>query len=197
MPTLSYEYDDLEEGYHRTDVPIIKEYIQPAMSGRVIAHDYIEHPKGYPTGTLEDEVAAFGVIIATRFKAGMIGDFLSAPDEQIAMELREMLSIYREGVPLKDQLKPRKRYWKSNEPFLEEIAGLITSHSTLRRRIEAWFQVGITKFRQRFKSDYHGLNLFKDIESKVDNLIQFDRPHSFKLIVSGDEVRIPDQHIIY
>lgn len=196
MPTLTYQYDDFEGGYHRTGVPIRKEYIQATMSGRIIAHDYIEHPRGFPTGTLEDEIAAFGVIIVTRFKAGMIQGFTS-PEELLAMELREMLSHYREGVDPTHQLKRRNKYWKSNEPFLEDIAELVTSNSVLCNRLIAWFQSGITKFRQRFKSDCHGLSLFQDIEEKVDNLIQFDQPLSFKLVVYDSEVRIPEQHIIY
>lgn len=188
---LRFEYDDFEGGYYRSGVPILKNYIQPVMSGRVIAHDYVEHPLGYPTGTLEDEIAAFGVIIATRFQAGMVGNsFLAAPDEMLAIEIREMLNLYREGVPPNEQLKPRRKYWGSNVYFMEDIVELISSEKVIQDRLLGWFHHGVTRCRQRFKHDHRVLDLFCNIESCVDDFLKVEEPFMFELIINGTQVRI-------
>lgn len=197
MHYLTYTYDEFNGGYVRKNKPFDESFLQPVMSGRVFAHDYVEHPRGYPTGTLEDEIAAFGVIAVTRLPAGLIGSFLCSPDMQLANELKDMLDIYREGVKPEEMLKPRRRYWYSNECVMEDIADMVTENPIAHKRMVAWFHRGVAACRKRFGTDQRALMLFKNIQHTIDRFLECDTPYQFSLGIDGTQVYIPDNTIIH
>lgn len=145
---IKYYRDRWEDGFWRSGISHNTDYVDPAGNGATVAHDYIEHPRGYPTGTLEDGVAAFGAVWLVR--GGSLGNRHIKADEQFSNELRDMFEIYRDGVEPQHQLKNRRCDYRQQIDRLDDLSELVTDNKELQRRLLAWFHYGIRKVNQRF-----------------------------------------------
>lgn len=157
-------------------------------NGRIAAHDFIEHPRGFPTGELEDELAAYGAIAKGRLNAGMLRGFLCAPDVQLGEEVKELIRDYADQDPETDRyyIKPRRRI-SINDGTITFIAEYAAEGNwQLANHIEAWMQYGAKRFEQRFNNQ--GAWIFEQFEDVFDNIMKHHGLEQFSIRIDGNTV---------
>ena len=191
---FTWEEDHIEgAGYVRANRRVDPEWrdnLMPVFQGRLAAHDFVEHIGGNSSGTVEDEIAAYGVMAVTRLQAGMIGNWRYAGDAMLADEINEMIDMYGERIDLGDGnytfgIQPRNRTNQCHtdvEWIAETAAG---GNKRLARHIEAWIQLGIRHMRQRFGSDMEALDLFQNIANVFDTAVENYNPYQLAIRIDG------------
>lgn len=201
--SLVFTYDESWTGYVRHNRrldPNIHDRVTPVTSGRVAAHDFVEHLGGNPSGSLEDEIAAFGVIVVTRLACGLIGGFTMAPDKQLGYELASLIDTYAPTSPDEDgktcyHFEPPPGVPKlTNNVDCEWVANCAAGgDEQLALRIEHWFQVGIAGMEKRFGDAMAAVDMFQNIKETFDDRIRDWKPHQFAIRIDGKYI---NHHIL-
>lgn len=133
-----------------------------ASNGALIAHDIIEHQKGMPTGTYENEFMALGGAIIVRYESDN-----SVTLKGLANDCTGLLEAMNRDV------KPCKvKNLDCYSDYIAEILELIDNDFGLENKenIGHWIMKGIRAAKRRFNG-YGGYDMFRNIEKACNDLL--------------------------
>jgi hypothetical protein len=168
----NYDYDTY--GLMFENIKNQKGY-QPATSGRVIAHDLVEHVNGLGAiGTIHDELEALAGVVFVRFGSGIVyGSFAG-----LGGDLTELGNLYFRGIPI------RKSYQREiNDPDLDTTFDYLWDETSFdssatseqieefKKIARTFFKRGYKKHERKWRSPCESGALFSAIERAVDQVI--------------------------
>lgn len=131
-------------------------------NGTLIAHDIIEHQKGMPVGTYENEFMALGGAIVVRYEM----------DNSVTLE-----GIANDCIGMLEGMHRPVKPCKVNDldcysDYIDDILELIDNDfgAENKQNIGRWIMKGIRAAKRRFQG-YAGYDMFRSIERVCNELL--------------------------
>lgn len=178
-----------EIGLLLTDIHQINAFMT-TTSGRIIAHDIIEHQNGLKSiGSIDDELEALGACWYVRaFHGHLTARSMYSPEEALARDIANLGIIFARGVNYRTPVPNTKSNIHDdafNEmleigcktvrtDYLDQFDSIDAKARTRMCRYERtaihYLRTGFNKAAKRFRCHEDGFDMFSNIEEAVNNI---------------------------
>lgn len=155
------------------------------QSFNVLAHDILEHI-GNQTGSIEDELRAFGVILFGRYEQGLIGGVYQSPETTLAYDIADFLTpnlIKPKRYISEETIASIFQYMK--EPLTKEFKFTYEDYTPTEefyKTVIHYLSLGFIQAKRRYKYSGALTHLYQNLQSDLLQELKYEDEYSVKKV---------------